>query len=64
MPVYSVFITDDRYEAAAVYLTDAPAPPTGLLSFVNHAKPTMITSKQAVTADGISLVDLFYAAAA
>jgi hypothetical protein len=60
-PVRSARIIDDTIEVAA-YTTDAPAPLSGLLSFVNHTKPARATRRSIVFADDISL-DVLEAAA-
>ena len=57
-PVRSVFIIDDTMNTE-INITEAPVPPSGLLSFVNRAKANR---KNAVVADD-SLFDFFEAAA-
>jgi len=67
-PKYSKYpayiIIDDTSEVAA-YNTDAPTPLSGLLSFVNNAKPTIIARRKAVFTDEnqFALLDFFEAAA-
>jgi superfamily II DNA or RNA helicase len=64
IPAYSVFITDDMAEHDAAYVTDAPAAPVSLLSFVHDTKPFKATSRRTTIAHEISLHDLYGAAAA
>ena len=53
-PARSVHIIDDTAEVAA-FTTEAPAPPSGLLSFVTHTKPSIASGRSIVFADDISL---------
>ena len=47
IPVYQTHIIDDTSEVT-IYSTNAPLPTSGLLSFVNYAKPTKAISNKDV----------------
>ena len=60
-PARPAFIIDDTADIAA-YATDAPMSPTGLLSFVNVARPLRATAMSVSVIDD-TIYDLYEAAA-